>query len=989
MLNTNLATLVGALDATCRNALEQSAAGAVRRQSHEITIEDFLLQLAQTPVVRDILVQFDLNADDLIKSLNRLHGDGSPTSRPVFSTLLIELLQEAFLLNSLEFKRPEISVFILFLTILKKPAKYSIMPFYKVLGQINGHELARLMAGLDEEQGIGGKTNVSLPAKESSSYIQDYTTDFTEEARQGRIDPVFARGPHIRQMIDILSRRRKNNPILVGDPGVGKTAVVEGLARKIVEGNIPELLQGTRVVGLDMGRLQAGASVKGEFEKRLKGVIDEIKASPVPIILFIDEAHTLVGSGNEAGSGDGANLLKPALARGELRTIAATTWSEYKKYFEKDAALARRFQLVKLDQPTAEETVAILRGIVPHYEKEHKVYVRDDAIISIAELSTRYISGRQQPDKAIDLLDTACAKVKVSLKAKPASLEQLEEEESSLEREINALERDVCQNIVLVGQDGIAERHASLQGKLSQIRANIDRLKERWRKELALVDRIVSQHIKEQEAQQGEDKTQEAPSPAYQGKPSERPVGEPLKGHRETGMFPQTTIAASQGPHATTPPSLTNSAPGGEGADNGLGTNSTLKALRQELQELQNGEPLIFYEVEPQLVASIVAEWTGIPTGKIGADEVEKLTSLKQNLAKRIKGQRHALDALEQAVLAARTGLNNPNAPIAIFLLVGPSGVGKTETALAVADELYGGSEMLISINMSEFQEKHTISRLIGSPPGYVGYGEGGRLTEAVRRQPYSVVLFDEVEKAHPDVINLFYQIFDKGVLADGEGREVDFKNTVIFVTSNLAADITVALCEDHNAETIETTANEAHTVANNGIKAENGDNAEKGDKAEKAGETFAAAGSPTALETGTAQKTTGPDPEILLEAIRPALSQFFHPALLGRMTIIPYTSISPKIMMELVDLKLGRIAERLHDQHRVTLRWNPQVSRSIAASCTLTDTGARNIDHVINATLLPGISQYILAHLNKLAPVLQIGLHEESGSFTYTGGTA
>lgn len=554
-------------------------------------------------------------------------------------------------------------------------------------------------------------------------------------------------------MIDILTRRRKNNPILVGDPGVGKTAVVEGLALKIVEGGVPAALTGTRIVGLDMGRLQAGSGVKGEFEKRLKGVIDEVKAAATPTILFIDEAHTLVGSGNAAGSGDGANLLKPALARGELRTVAATTWSEYKKYFEKDAALARRFQLVRLAEPSREETVTILRGLAPGYEQSHHVYIRDDAVQSIAALSTRYISGRQQPDKAVDVLDTACARVKVSLGARPAALEALEDELTAVRRELAALERDSRQGAVPDNAGENAARHAALQGKVAELTSRIEDITVRWNREKRLVEAIL--------AKRAAAASELVCDPGMAEDDKDKAAGSGMGSLEEKGRSP------------------------------------SLAQLSAELKEAQGDDPLVFYEVTPQLVAGIVSEWTGIPLGKLTGNAAEQLASLGTQLRRRIRGQDHALETLEKAVLAARTGMNSPGSPTAIFLLAGPSGVGKTETALAVADELYGGEDMLISINMSEFQEKHTISRLIGSPPGYVGYGEGGRLTEAVRRQPYSAVLFDEVEKAHPDVINLFYQMFDKGVLADGEGREIDFRNTMIFLTSNLGSDITAALCED------------------------------------------------------------------------------------------------------------------------------------------------------------------------------------------------
>ncbi len=867
MLNVNLGQLIATLESSCRQALEDSAASCLGRGSHEIGVEDYIEKLAGQPM-RDILDQFNISREKMAELLKRPQG-GATQVRPVFSTLLVEFLQEAFLLNSLELHRENIDAFTLALVLLKNPARYGIMKFYQEFAKIPVAELQSLMEGLDKERSFHGGAPRPASAGVQEGFLKKYTTDFIEEASQGRIDPVFARSSEIRQMVDILSRRRKNNPILVGDPGVGKTAVVEGLALRITEKNVPACLLGCRIIGLDMGRLQAGASVKGEFEKRLKGVIDEAKASPVPVILFIDEAHTLVGSGNEAGGGDGANLLKPALSRGELRTIAATTWSEYKKYFEKDAALARRFQLVKLDQPDLEETVTILRGIVPHYETTHGVYIRDDAVTATAELSTRYISGRQQPDKAIDVLDTACARVRTSLGAKPARLERMEEELATALRESAALERDACNGIQPVHAQHSA-RYAELQGGIALLKEDIAALSARWEKEKQLVESVISLRTGKNQPHQSQETPQE-----------------------EDG-----------GP----PP-----------------CERQIEALRA----LQGDDPLVFYEVNPSLVASIIAEWTGIPLGKLTESSAWKLANLSERLRDRIKGQDFALATLEKAVLAARTGMNNPNSPTAILLLVGPSGVGKTETALAVADELYGGERMIISINMSEFQEKHTISRLIGSPPGYVGYGDGGRLTEAVRRQPYSVVLFDEVEKAHPDVINLFYQMFDKGVLSDGEGREIDFRNTMIFLTSNLGSDIIESLCEDD----------------------------------------------------------TEIDSSVLLQAVRPAVSQFFKPALLGRMTLVPYMSIGPDIMKKLVAMKLARIAQRLQATHQVQLVWSDEAVDSVASSCTAVETGARNIDHIINDTLLPEISNIllgILADRQSRISMIQLGLDLESGKFTY-----
>jgi type VI secretion system protein VasG len=573
-----------------------------------------------------------------------------------------------------------------------------------------------------------------------------------------------------------------------------------------------------------------------------------------------------VGAGNAQGAGDGANLLKPALARGEMRTIAATTWSEYKKYFEKDAALARRFQLVKLDEPSVKETVTILRGIVPHYEKTHNVYIRDDAVLCTAELSCRYLSGRRLPDKAIDVLDTACARVRVNLGAKPLVLEVMEEELASVRRELDALERDCATCGLDTTELPDVERHAGLRGRVDQLVRDIEALGGRWTRERNLVDSI-------------------------------------LRLRNQSG-----------------------------GEDCGSAGGDT-KGLVDELRVAQAGRPLLFHEVTPDLVRGIVSEWTGIPVSKLGGDGVGVIERLGEDLRRRVRGQDYALKAIERTVLAAQVGLNSATKPTGIFLLVGPSGVGKTETALAVADALFGGSHMLVCINMSEFQEKHTVSRLIGSPPGYVGFGEGGRLTEAVRRQPYCAVLFDEVEKAHPEVLNLFYQIFDKGVLADGEGREVDFRNCVIFMTSNLGGDIVSALCEaDDN-----------------------------------------------------------PDPEALKEALLPTLFRHFQPALLGRMTIVPYTSIRGEILQELVEMKLARVGTRLAGRHRINLHWEEEVAASIMASCTAVETGARNIDHIIETSLLPGIATTLLGALGESGNPcgeLRVGLNRTDGSFTFNLGT-
>lgn len=924
MANVPLTALIDALDSSCKEGLENAALACANRGAYEITIDEYLRALLPMQAFQDILAQFDRSSARMQELLDKTRSpDGRHSGRPVFSPLLIQYLQEAYLLGSLQMGQAKISIEILVLALLQNSNRYGVMPFFAELREIPADELKKLMEG---RQASGQTPAQPGAGSEGGDILAKYTTDFTEEAREGKTDPVFARGPEIRLMVDILTRRRKNNPILVGDPGVGKTAVVEGLALKVVEGNVPDALRGVRIVGLDMGRLQAGASVKGEFEKRLKGVIDAIKSAPVPTILFIDEAHTLVGSGSAAGSGDGANLLKPALARGELRTIAATTWSEYKKYFEKDAALARRFQLVKLDEPSVEETVTILRGIVPNYEKVHRVYVRDDAVSRTAELAARYISGRQLPDKAIDVLDTACARVRVSLGAKPPALENAEEERAGIRRELDAIERDSAKGVAVSSAKDCAARHAELKGRHAALSEFCEQVAAKWKKEQALVEQILRLRTGEED--------QSAP---------------------DADAAPETANPAAANPEAATPeaadsaaanPAANEDQQAADAPSNGKGKASaakgkkrktldipaetpTAESLIAELHALQGDSPLVFFEVSPNLVTGIVAEWTGIPEGKLGGADAGSLTSLGQRLRKRIYGQEHALNAIEKAVVAAQAGLDSPTRPTGIFLLVGPSGVGKTETALAVADELFGGERMLISINMSEFQEKHTVSRLIGSPPGYVGYGEGGRLTEAVRRQPYSPVLFDEVEKAHPDILNLFYQVFDKGILADGEGREVDFRNTLIFMTSNLGSDIVSAMCE--------------------------------GD--------------------------APPDPDELLEALRPVLTQHFRPALLGRMTIVPYAAISPSILRELVELKLGQVGDRMLHRHRIPLSWSENVVDNISNSCTAVDTGARNIDHIINASLLPGMAGILLETLTDAKQrerKLHIGLEPGSGTFTY-----
>jgi type VI secretion system protein VasG len=678
--------------------------------------------------------------------------------------------------------------------------------------------------------------------------------DFTGKAGSGEIDPVFGRDREIRQMVDILARRRKNNPIVVGEAGVGKTAVVEGLALRIVEGDVPELLRDVSILGLDMGLLQAGAGMKGEFENRLKSVINEVKASEKPIILFIDEAHTLIGAGGSAGGGDAANLLKPALARGELRTVAATTWSEYKKYFERDAALARRFQLVKLDEPSEETAVLILRGLKDKYESAHNVIVRDDAIEAAAALSSRYITGRQLPDKAVDLLDTAAARVKVLLTAKPDVIEDKERTIQALEREKKALERDR-----LHGIKTDLDRHKSIEQNLKKLNEELTGLKERWLKEQALAHEVIELRHSLYELR-SEEKADKAKEKEFTEK-----------------------------------------------IDKTLG----------ELQALQSDSSLVKIEVDPDVVSKVVSDWTGIPLGKVMRDEALNVIKLEENLKQRIKGQNEALGVITQAVKSAKAGIKDPSQPMGVFLLVGPSGVGKTETGLVIADLLFGGENFMVTVNMSEFQEKHTVSRLIGSPPGYVGYGEGGVLTEAVRQRPYSVVLIDEVEKGHLEVMNLFYQVFDKGMLADGEGRAIDFKNTVIFLTSNLATDVITELCAGDEMPSLETVS----------------------------------------------------------AAIRPILSNHFKPALLARMTVVPFFTLPPEILKDIVVLKLEKLVNRLAETHKMKLVYTQKVVDQIAARCTEVETGARNIDYIMTGSIMPRMSQEILTRMGEGAVPAEVRL--------------
>ena len=883
-MDIDLDSLIAHLGKDARSVLEGSSGKCVARGGYEITIEDFLLELLDFPEneLTNILKQFEVSVSKVNRAIQKSQDLRSGnTSHPVFSPLLIDWLQESWLLCSLKLKIDYITTGAMILALLSNPNRFGRMAYFDLMESISLERLFNLLQGMISDETANDDISHVLGASKNSTEnaLTKYTVDFTSLASNGDIDPVFCRDNEIRQIIDVLARRRKNNPIAVGEPGVGKTAVVEGLALRIVNGEVPDILKNVRLLGLDMGLLQAGASVKGEFEKRLKAVIEEVKSSEHAIILFIDEAHTLVGAGGQAGGNDAANLLKPALARGELRTIAATTWSEYKKYFEKDPALARRFQLVKLDEPSAEQAMVILRGLKDKYEITHGVYIRDEAIEAAARLSKRYISGRLLPDKAIDVLDTACARVKISISSQPAILDQYQSQIVSLKRELSAIQRDIDMGLVIDAASTI-----TIEKKLSSLLQLSDEIHNQWQNESQIANDILA-----------------------------------IRKTLASMMVDNMNIVA----------------------DVNIETDvlmSQLLVMTTKLNDLIKNNKncqfaLVSYEVDAHLIGAVIADWTGIPLGKMLSSDMNDLMDFKIKMKARIKGQDHAIDILNDAVKTAKTGLTNPDTPNGVFLLVGPSGVGKTETGIALADLLYGGERFMTTINMSEFQEKHTISRLIGSPPGYVGYGEGGLLTEAVRQRPYSVVLLDEVEKADPEIMNLFYQVFDKGVLNDGEGRQIDFKNTTIILTSNLASEIITDLCNNISEEK----------------------NAER------------------------------PDYKTLIDAIRPVLSQYFKPALLARMTIVPYFPVHGHVMTELTELKLERVAHRLHHEHKIKLKYDNNVLEQISRRCQEVETGARNIDHIINHNIIPQLSTYLLQNLSQTSHYdsLMIRVNDQ-GAFDY-----
>jgi type VI secretion system protein VasG len=885
-MSTNLKALIDKLNDTTRKALESAAGLCVARTHYDIEIEHYLLKTldGSDNDVAAILKHFGIDRSRLTKELERsLDSLKSGNARsPAFSPAVVKMLSEAWTVASIDFNAGSIRTGFTLLALLGDEELVRMVKdigkelqlvnadglranFYDIVAKSNEAQTS-LGAGGTAEPERGGGDGAPSPSKGKTPHLDQYTVNLTANAKAGKIDPVLGRDIEVRQMIDILMRRRQNNPILTGEAGVGKTAVVEGFANRVVSGDVPPALQGVHIHSLDLALLQAGAGVKGEFENRLKGLINEVKSSTEKIILFIDEAHTMIGAGGTAGQNDAANLLKPALARGELRTIAATTWSEYKKYFEKDPALARRFQVVKVEEPTEEVACTMLRGIKASLEKHHNLRILDEAVTATVRLSHRYIAGRQLPDKAVSVLDTACARLSLGQNSTPPRLEDILRRIDALEVQKRVLERETK-----IGGDH-AEKLAEIETHIATAKEERDVLNEQWEKEKGLTAKI-------------------------------RALQEGLES------------AEKKEPNAD------------ESA-----VRAELSKLEAELSTLQGERGMMRVSVDAQIVGEVISAWTGIPLGKMVRNEIETVLTLDEHLKKRVIGQDRALFAIAQRILTSRANLDDPVKPVGVFLLVGPSGVGKTETAIALADVLYGGERNMITINMSEFQEAHTVSTLKGSPPGYVGYGEGGVLTEAVRRRPYSVVLLDEVEKAHPDVLELFFQVFDKGRMEDGEGREIDFRNTIILLTSNAATDTLMKL---------------------------------------------------------TADPETMPDNEGMVKAMKPELNKIFKPAFLGRLMIVPYFPIRDEAMKLIIRLKLGKIQRRLMETHKIALVYDDVLLNEVASRCTEVESGARNVDNILSNTMLPDLSRQILSRIAEGVAASKVSISVKDGALTYAWDVA
>ena len=890
MITIDLKSLVGKLNEPTRNSLEGAAGLCLSRTHYNVEIEHWLLKLLEIPDsdLLSLLDKYEINYGKLTQDLNKeldLIKNGN-TRAPALSPTIVDLAKNAWMLASVEYGHPQAtSAHVLAALMLDENLRRSTEAASGELKKIQPESLRAVVGSIvgstseSSNVDIGDTSFSDGPATPSKTPSLDkFTVNLTEQAKQGKIDAVLGRDDEIRQIVDILIRRRQNNPILTGEAGVGKTAVVEGFALRIASGDVPEPLRDVAVRCLDLGLLQAGASVKGEFENRLKSVISEVKASPQPIIMFIDEAHTLIGAGGKEGQGDAANLLKPALARGELRTIAATTWAEYKKYFERDPALTRRFQVVKIDEPDEEKAVNMMRAISIMLANHHGVRIMDEAIVDSVKLSTRYITSRQLPDKSVSLLDTACARVSLSQSATPASIEDTRRQIEQSETNITSLERE---NATL----GHCEsRIKELKVNKILLEATLKEQNEQWDKEKDKVEQIHSLQ-KQIEAD-----------------------------------FNAKKLSAEEQKKEGAPKLLTD-------AERNKVKKNLLKIMDQ-LTDIQGDKPLIQVNVDSQAIAEVVANWTGIPIGKMVSDEIQSILDLAATLSTRVIGQDHALQAIAESIKTSRAGLTDPRKPVGVFFLVGPSGVGKTETALALADLIYGGEQNVTTINMSEFKEEHKVSMLLGSPPGYVGYGEGGVLTEAVRRNPHSVILLDEMEKAHSGVQDIFYNLFDKGTIKDGEGRDIDFRNTVIIMTSNAAEEHIRAIC---------------------------------------------------------AQEETIPDPETLLETFRPQLLNYFKPAFLGRTTVIPYFPLNDENLMKICKINMNRIEKRVKEHYGAKFSYDDEVMLHIVARSQEVDTGARNIENILTRTMLPEMASECLSKMANAEDIEEIHVNvSDEGLFSY-----
>lgn len=898
MASVNLKSLVGKLNGTCRRTLEAAAGLCLSRTNYNVEIEHWLTKILETPntdldaIMRNYEIDPSKLVTELTRAMDKLKtGNARP---PALSQTVVDLARDAWLLASIDYLEPTVRTGHLIIAMLSdRITAQALLSSCAEMEKISLEDLKANLAKITAETSEEEESQASLatapatggpgggPAKPTKTPgLDQFTIDLTERAKKGEIDPVLGRDDEIRQIVDILCRRRQNNPILTGEAGVGKTAVVEGFALRVAAEDVPDALKNVSIRTLDLALLQAGAGVKGEFENRLKSVIEEVKSSPKPIILFIDEAHTMIGAGGQAGQGDAANLLKPALARGELRTIAATTWAEYKKYFERDAALARRFQVVKVEEPSEEKCIGMMRGLVSTLEHHHNVRILNEAVESAVKLSHRYITGRQLPDKAVSLLDTACARIGLSQNSTPPQIEHLTRLIDRIETEVEILNREMA-----AGAEGHEETISQLEEQKKASEESFETLTKRWEQEKELVNQI-----RELQEELAEDDIKRR-KPVAEGEPK-----------------PEILADAKR--------------------------DEIKKQVKQEqakLLEIQGESPLVHICCDTNAVAETVGAWTGIPVGKMVANEIATVLKLQDMMEESVVGQSHAMVQISESIKTSRANLEDPNRPIGIFLLAGTSGVGKTETALTLANLLYGGEQNMTTINMSEFKEEHKVSLLMGSPPGYVGYGEGGVLTEAVRRKPYSVILLDEMEKAHPGVQDIFYQVFDKGHMKDGEGRDIDFKNSVIIMTSNAGTDLIMSLCKDPE---------------------------------------------------------TRPDPQGLHDALHEELLKTFKPAFLGRISIIPYFPLDDDVMKKIIRLKLKKVGRRVHDHYRATFDYSDALVDAIAARCTEVDTGARNVDKILTRTLLPEMSGEFLSRMAEGNEIKTVEVDvDKEGNFIYSIG--